>query len=515
MDGIPSYLAVPANATVLPTHPREVTKTNRSESPKQGHTPSLSVGTTLEAMQQKSSTQTVTSPTSISPQSPMRSASFSIPSMLLAATTQSLPPAPSASPRETSDGNAKLLSTRDSLSLQITTANFRRFVSRSGSIFWFQDRIEEIILWRCGWRYTIAWGCAYSFLCFYPRLLLILPQLILLGILLVNYPTIPSRGPASPGPKARSPTRPSPQLQAPEGSTEWYANLQAIQNLMGAVSDAHELVVPLVPHLTWSTSATKPILLMTLLTLPLVLLPISIRNLFLGAGLGLLCITHPIVQNVLPGVIAQTTPAMRVVFERLLDDLRMEERHVEARGGLRLELRLPGFRTMHIPATIKTALGLRSPELASGQYPIPEPEEARMLEVELFENERWAAGAGWKAAHLRAGERRGFTRGRDGWSAGDVKGLEYGNVSSNLTFDLSPGWSFVETEDWRIDWVGSWLACGADNDGWVYTNDSWLNPQPFPPSELLQYASGTTTNPTGPGVTRRRRWRRRIYHLEG
>lgn len=257
-----------------------------------------------------------------------------------------------------------------------------------------------------------------------------MPQLVLLGILLVNYPTAPSRGPASPGAKSQSPTRPPPQLQATEGSTEWYANLQAIQNLMGAVSDAHELVVPLVPHLTWSTSATRPILLMTLLSLPLVLLPISIRNLFLGAGLGLLCIAHPIVQNGLPGIIAQTMPAMRVVFERLLDDLRMEERHVEARGGLRLELRLPGFRTMHIPSTIKAALGLRLPEAAPGQYPIPEPEEARMLEVELFENERWVAGAGWKATHLRAGERRGFTRGRDGWSAGDVKGVEYGNVRS-------------------------------------------------------------------------------------
>lgn len=171
MDGIPSYVAVPANATILPTHPREVTNANISESPKRGHAPSLSVGTTLEAMQQRSSTQQVTSPTSISPQSPMRSASFGLPSMLLAATTQSLPPATSASPRETSDGNVKLLSTRDSLSIQITTANFRRFVSRSGPIFWFQDRVEEIVLWRCGWRYTIAWGCAYSFLCEYSRTL--------------------------------------------------------------------------------------------------------------------------------------------------------------------------------------------------------------------------------------------------------------------------------------------------------------------------------------------------------
>jgi hypothetical protein len=85
---------------------------------------------------------------------------------------------------------------------------------------------------------------------------------------------------------------------------------------------------------------------------------------------------------------------------------------------------------MHIPATLKSILGLDLPDKATAQYSIPEPEEERMLEVELFENERWAAGSGWKATNLRTGERRGFTRGRDGWSAGDVKGLEYGNVRS-------------------------------------------------------------------------------------
>ncbi|KAF8753302.1 Integral peroxisomal membrane peroxin [Rhizoctonia solani] len=332
-----------------------------------------------------------------------------------------MPTAPT-SPREILESNGKLLSNRDALSIQITTANFRRFVSRSGPVFWFQDRVEEIVLWKRGWCYTIAWGFVYSFMCIYPRMLLILPQLVLLAIMLINYPGSHNRRPGSPSAKgiSDSPTRPSPQLIAPEGSSEWYANLQAIQNLMGAISDVHELAV----------------------------------------------------TNLLPGIVAQITPAMRVIWERLLDDLRMEERHVEARGGFRVELRLPGFRTMHIPATLKSILGVDSSEKVPAQYPIPEPDEERMLEVELFENERWVAGSGWKATNLRTGERRGFTRGRDGWSAGDVKGLDYGNVS--------PGWRFVETEDWRIDWVGSWIACGSDSDGWVYTNDSWLNPKPFP-----------------------------------
>ncbi|CUA77932.1 hypothetical protein RSOLAG22IIIB_12909 [Rhizoctonia solani] len=514
MSEIPPYITIPANATVLPTKPSEAPESYFSQSPTRENTSPLSVRTTLESMQLKSSAQSVTSPTSGMPQSPIRASSFSIPSILLAATTQSIPTAPT-SPREILDSNGKLLSNRDSLSIQITTANFRRFVSRSGPVFWFQDRVEEIILWKRGWCYTASWGCAYAFLCIYPRILLILPQLTLLAIMLINYPGTPSRPPSSPSTRgaSHSPTRSTPQLQAPEGSSEWYANLQAIQNLMGAVSDAHDLAAPIVPHLIWATPATRSILYMTILTLPIAFLPISPQRMFLGGGLGLLCAMHPLVQSLLPGIIAQTSPALRVVFERLLDDLRMEERHVEARGGLRVELRLPGFRTMHIPATFKSVLGFNRSEKPTIQYSIPEPNEERMLEVELFENERWAVGSGWKTANLRTGERRGFTRGRDGWSAGDVKGLEYGHVSSNLTFDLSPGWRFVETEDWRVDWVGSWIECGSDNDGWVYTNDSWLNPRPFPPNELIQPASGTPANPLGAGVTRRRRWRRRIYRL--
>ncbi|CAE6461563.1 unnamed protein product [Rhizoctonia solani] len=513
MGEIPSYVTIPANATVLPTK-LETSESYFPQSPSRETASPLSVRTTLESMQLKSSAQAVTSPTSGVPQSPMRTSAFSIPSMLIAATTQSMPAGPT-SPRVISESNGKLLSNRDSLSIQITTVNFRRFVSRSGPVFWFQDRVEEIILWKRGWCYTASWGCAYVFLCLYPRILLILPQLILLAIMLINYPGTLNRRPGSPNTKggSHSPARSAPQLQAPEGSSEWYANLQAIQNLMGAVSDAHELAIPIVPHLTWATSATRSVLYMTLMTLPIAFLPISPQQLFLGSGMGLLCATHPFVQSLLPGIIARATPAMRVVFERLLDDLRMEERHVDARGGLRVELRLPGFRTMHIPTTVKSVLGVNSSDKPPAQYSVPEPEDERMLEVELFENERWAAGSGWKTTNLRAGERRGFTRGRDGWSAGDVKGLEYGNVSSNLTFDLSPGWGFVETEDWRVDWVGSWIECGSDNDGWVYTNDSWLNPKPFPPNELIQQASGATANPLGAGVTRRRRWRRRIYRV--
>jgi hypothetical protein len=73
-------------------------------------------------------------------------------------------PAPStpSDPRKTA---GRLLSTRDSLSIPITAVNFRRFVSKSGAVFWLQDRVEEVIFWRRGWKVTASWMVAYSFLC--------------------------------------------------------------------------------------------------------------------------------------------------------------------------------------------------------------------------------------------------------------------------------------------------------------------------------------------------------------
>lgn len=87
---------------------------------------------------------------------------------------------------------------------------------------------------------------------------------------------------------------------------------------------------------------------------------------------------------------------------------------------------------------------------------------------------------GWGKSNLKSGERKAWTRGRDGWSGiaegGDVRSVFFPSLlrasvdshksvaaSSCLTFDLDEGWFFVETEDWRPDLTGSWLPCGADD----------------------------------------------------
>ncbi|KAI0631916.1 integral peroxisomal membrane peroxin-domain-containing protein [Trametes polyzona] len=408
------------------------------------------------------------------PMSPSKAGS-NLTSMLLTSALQLPANAPATpQPHGPKKGSPRLLSTRDPLSIPITTTNFRRFVSRARPVFWLQDRIEEIVLWKRGWRYTLVWMAAYAFLCYFPRLIFLIPHAVILSVLLATHPAI-RKGEnldALP-PKV---IQPMPATQSSEGSAEWLANLQAIQNLMGAVSDAHDFAVKFVPYLTHSAPYTGTIFSVVLATFLLMIPAVNMlpmRTTCLVLGLLPFFFTHPFTQHsLLPTLQSGLRPvlnSLRFRALRAVDDDNLEDKH------WRTELR----------------------------------------EVELWENERWAPGpngssdeggrteGSWSKANLRPGERKPWTRGRDGWSGVSDDGS--GEVS-NLTFSLGAGWYFVETEDWRPDLEGSWVGPGgADEGGWVYTNDSWLDPHPYPLEEWRN--SG--------GMTRRRRWTRRIYYSPG
>jgi len=122
--------------------------------------------------------------------------------------------------------------------------------------------------------------------------------------------------------------------------------------------------------------------------------------------------------------------------------------------------------------------------------------------VEIWENERFDTTTSvWSKDALRESERKGWTRGRDGWSGSNADGSD--SISNNLEISLPEGWAFVETEDWRKDLDASWTDIESDaDDGWVYSNDSWLM------SGMSKVKASA-----GSGVTRRRRWTRRIYEV--
>ncbi|KIO06128.1 hypothetical protein M404DRAFT_139835 [Pisolithus tinctorius Marx 270] len=426
----------------------------------------------------------------------------------------------------------KLLSARDPLSLPIMTNNFRRFVAKVGPVFWLQDRIEEIILWKRGWKRTAVWLAVYGFICYYPKFILLLPHVLLLGIMLAYYP--------APG------TPPIP-LNISEGTVDWQANIQAIQNLMGAFPETDPAATlnssleqkingaQVQSAVQISSYPPHPTLMLTLtsffILLPVVMADIlPIRLLFFFLGVGPVCALHPNVRNALTGawVARHAVLSSNVLFSLSIPFPTLPRPHLPLyfRYGGNRRSPTHQMRYLHFQVTRKNVRAVLrrfvdNDRLLDQVWPAP------MCTVELWENER-EGGDGeiesggvkskstilpvgsWSKTHLRQSERAPWTRGRDGWSGvgGEIRYLMLWYPSSNLTFSLSPGWAFVETESWRADLEGCWVLEGQHlsnehsnvevDHGWVYTNDTWSNPRPDP-------------CPAEGWVTRRRRWIRRVY----
>ncbi|KAF9474279.1 hypothetical protein BDN70DRAFT_815947 [Pholiota conissans] len=451
-----------------------------------------------------------------------------IPQLLLSSTLPSSNEVPNTSTNPPKKGEPVLLSTRDPLSLPIMSVNFKRFVSIIEPVFWLQDRIEEILFWKRGWMRTAVWMCAYVFLCFYPRLLLLLPHIALISIILSTYPY--SSSPNS------TTDQPPPSIPPTEGSVPWQANIQGIQNLMGFVADVHDVAQPYVSHL-WLTpynESTAPVrkikyapyilrfLVITFLPLLFVInLPhFPIREACLIIGLTPFVLTHPAVQRIIPAIVtilAKYAPLVRPRLQQFKDSAIS----ILHRGANKIDADKQSSKT-EPPLPFSMVLQ----RIVDDDRLTDECWNSEMREVQLWENERWGgplptdsptmaaatssssvapAQKGWSKQNLRPGERTGWTRGRDGWNGGGPGGSGNivegsGAVSSNLTFSLAPGWAFVESEDWRKDVQCEWSGCGGDPDGWVYTNDNWLGPRPTP------YTSG------GGSLTRKRRWIRRVWY---
>lgn len=161
------YVEIPSYATRLPSPPPSSKSRSPSPRPQPKVTTALPHPTT--PLQTSPATNSVNIPpkqptsSSSATDSPTRSTFGNLPGMLLASTLQipSHTPAGSSNPRNVTN----LLSTRDPLSVPITTVNFRKFVGKVGPVFWIQDRVEEILMWRKGWKVTGMWMAAYAFLC--------------------------------------------------------------------------------------------------------------------------------------------------------------------------------------------------------------------------------------------------------------------------------------------------------------------------------------------------------------
>ncbi|PPR04360.1 hypothetical protein CVT24_013194 [Panaeolus cyanescens] len=570
------YIDIPAGATRLRTQSSGSTNDTKQASSTNDIRPAPRITTSLPHPSPPSSPTQTKSPTGSTFGNISSPTVGLLPQLMLQASIPGLMTAPAAgtaggpaaaaganvptNPRGKLDAEPyTLLSTRDPLSLPIMTTNFKRFVSIIGPVFWLQDRVEEIVLWKCGHIWTGIWMGVYGLICFFPRALLLVPHLGLIAIILATYP-YPSSPSDSPiyningeSTSEGSPGSAPPPTHPPEGSIPWQANIQGIQNLMGAVADAHALVEPHLYHLCLrpshlSTSVkssnvnsgpavptspyTPHILVFLVVTffplLFLVNLPVfPIREVCLIAGWAPFVASHPWSQ-------ALSSQALALAQDWWATHQQQVWTYISIIQTRFVRLRAFASRTPPpTPSPVKSAISVLDdfgapPKTTSRSSPLPlkmriqrfldddkltdQCWNSEMREVEIWENERYSETSqppsgvkGWSKRNLKSTERMAWTRGRDGWSGiggGNASGdgeEGYGEVSSNLTFSLAPGWAFVETEDWRKDLSAEWSGCGSDEDGWVYTNDAWLGSRPAP------YGAG------GGSVTRRRRWVRRVW----
>ena len=156
-------------------------------------------------------------------------------------------------------------------------------------------------------------------------------------------------------------------------------------------------MVPILPHISHATPTSAPLLSFTVITLilSLPLLPLlPLRPTFLILGLTPFILTHPTMQQLLPLIVDTVRRMHATSLQRIIDNDRLDD--------------------IVWPAPLK--------------------------EVELWENERWtlgagtstnAADAGWSKSNLKRGERKGWSRRRDGWSDADaLRGSLDGDVRS-------------------------------------------------------------------------------------
>jgi hypothetical protein len=142
-------------------------------------------------------------------------------------------------------------------SLATMSTNFRRFNTRIGVVFAFQNKVAKILSWRKP-SHTLSLLFVYSFLCLDPSLFPVLPLAI--AVLGVFIPSFIARHPAPPlelsasgfeyspaGPAIAPPPTVKP---VKELSKDFFRNMRDLQNSMSDFSDLHDAVVGNVGPLT-------------------------------------------------------------------------------------------------------------------------------------------------------------------------------------------------------------------------------------------------------------------------
>ncbi|KAI9678065.1 MAG: hypothetical protein M1817_006009 [Caeruleum heppii] len=187
------------------------------------------------------------------------------------------------------------------------TNNFRRFNSRVGVVFVFQNRLIRLLSWRTP-THTLSFLAVYTLLCLDPYLLAVLPLVILL--LFVMVPSFVTRHPPPPtnlstdsysayGP----PVAPPPTVKpVSEMSKDFFRNMRDLQNSMEDFAQIHDKVVDLVaPPTNFSNETLSSAVFLFLFVASCILFLASHllpwRAISLLAGWAGVCAGHPSIQR--------------------------------------------------------------------------------------------------------------------------------------------------------------------------------------------------------------------------
>ncbi|KAK9723010.1 hypothetical protein K7432_002260 [Basidiobolus ranarum] len=306
-----------------------------------------------------------------------------------------------------------------------TPKNFAKFVERVGPVATFQDRAVEILTWESTTQ-TLCVMAIFSFFCLNPKLLFLIPQVILLNIISKSYFSKV---------RERASSQASKTVKAtPIEDTSYSRNMQFIQNSMGMYCEAYDNIVSFYQQINWSDEKETSYMMKLILASGV-------------ATMGLLYIfpwNYLILTGGLLAFLANSS-----LFRAIITIL-----------------------TPMVLTRFHTTFDLATKVLKYGRF---DPGED-ILDVVLFENQRWWAGLGW-VTNMLSSE-------RTSWSD------ETGEVSmdSKETLQLQRGQKWEDAE-WSI--INDWRESGADDEGWVYTDHYWKNPR---------------AKPSFTSVTRRRMW---------
>ncbi|KAJ3024352.1 hypothetical protein HKX48_000027 [Thoreauomyces humboldtii] len=230
--------------------------------------------------------------------------------------------------------------------LTTTPKNFTRFVTRLGPVVNFQDDVTEVLTWQNPPK-TVIVMVTYIFLCIYPTLLIVAPQMLLIYMIMRNYYQ-----------KAKKDAVGSKT----SGNVQYLKNMQFIQNSMGMFCEGYEDVKKSSKVLDWSneeeTIHVLKVAVASMFGVIVVVRMIPFNYIMLLGGVAVF------LQNTALFRAASTTlpPVLMKKLQSQVDSIREAIREARKAG------------------------------------------DGSFVTVTLFENQRWWAGLGW-IPHLLRSER--------------------------------------------------------------------------------------------------------------